>query len=79
MSEMDSAILQVIGVAGSAIAFSFGLARIILRQNEEFLRQQNVLLRELFMQLDRRLERLERVVHELRETLDVLSRRGVKK
>jgi hypothetical protein len=79
MSEMDSVILQVIGVAGSAIAFSFGLARIILRQNEEYLRQQNVLLRELFMQLDRRLERLERVVHELSDTLDVLTKRGGRK
>ncbi|MCS7301444.1 MAG: hypothetical protein NZ556_07815 [Fimbriimonadales bacterium] len=60
-------ILQVISISGTAIALSFGLARIILRQQEQFMREQIALTKSLFEQLDKRLLRLEQVIDELND------------
>lgn len=67
-------ILQVISISGTAIALSFGLARIILRQQEQFMREQIALSKELFAQLDKRLIRLEQVIDELHKSVLQLRR-----
>jgi hypothetical protein len=67
-------VLQVISVSATAIALSFGLARIILRQQEQFMREQIALSKELFGQLDKRLARLEQVIDELHDALMQLRR-----
>lgn len=72
-------ILQVIAISGSAIALSFGLARMILRQQESYLRQQMDLARELFSQLDRRLQRLEQVITELQDAIERIKYIGGRK
>lgn len=71
-------IIQLLGLSGSAIALSFGLAKMILRQQEHYLREQMALTRALFEQLERRLIRLEQAIEGLDRSLVALQARGSK-
>lgn len=62
-------IIQVIAVAGTAIGLSFGLARMILRQNEHHIQQHFELLRALFVQVSERLRGLEDAIRDLEQAI----------
>ncbi len=66
---MEQTILQVLAVAGSAVALSFGLARMILRQHERYIDRHAELMARMYERLDKRMERLEIVLTELSQEL----------
>ncbi len=69
---MEDTILQVLAIAASAIALSFGLARLILRQNAEYIERQARLMMDVYHQLEKRLARLEHAILDLSEQLHQL-------
>lgn len=73
-------LLQMVFMVGSAVTLAFGLARAIVKQQAQQMEASQQLMRDIFLQIDKRLQRLEDAINNLTQVVaDIRLRQRVLK